>query len=139
MRFALIAVIAVVIAGCAGTFGQAMRGEIGSLMPGGGVTSEMVSAFCTSRAEYDAHLEDAQGTEYVARYPRVGWPACQVLAYIGRPAEQTRVETSGGVSSHWSYWETPPAPFPITPEKEARLVIVEPGPSGKGVVASVVW
>jgi hypothetical protein len=137
MRVILVALMAMAMVGCATiqqNLGQASMDRLW-------VRAE---PFCISRAEFDAHATDAMAVDVHVRRPRVGWPACQVLAYIGMPYEQTTVETQGGgLVAHWmferSVTERGLFGTTYTGEKDYKLVVVEPGPSGKGVVTSVVW
>lgn len=124
-RFAML--ILIVTAGCAGV----QRG-MGILAPGAGVDDRMVSRFCQSRAAYDGFLEDAKGHQRGWR-PTVGMSACQVLALVGKPDDESIVEGSGYASRHWTYFSGSGY------STDAHLVTIEHDENRFGVVASVVW
>jgi hypothetical protein len=133
MRKLMLASVCVLM-GCA-----TIASSMGILGPGVGVTPQIATAFCGSEQAFSEKLAAAKtaakgGTPVRAR---VGMTACEVLALIGKPHEQTTVETagSGGVIAHWTYWEASTR----RSGKEPRLVVLERGPDGRGVVQSVVW
>ena len=142
MRLAAIGTLAL-LTGCA-TYARSQ----GMLAPGIGVTDELISAGCESRAEYDELLAEAKTYRERAQFiPRSGWSACRVLATIGAPHENTWIDVQGSRAMQWTYWESAPAPSfgeammgAKSGGKVPRLVTIEPTEEHpRGEVTSVVW
>lgn len=119
--------LCVLLAGCAAV-GQAF----------GAATPEQQVAFCGSEEEYQR--ERVMGTEAARNVrgsdglmPEVGWSACRILAWYGRPQEQVRVATEHGEAVHWTYITG------TSRNRKARLIVFVPGADGRPVVESVVW
>ncbi|MGB0964309.1 MAG: hypothetical protein ACPGVY_16615 [Mycobacterium sp.] len=99
----LLSVALLAVAGCA-----AIERDMGVLRPGLGVSNEQVLRHCPSVDFYEQRKEHWLGVWRQNKtrlpVPRVGDPACEVLAKIGGPNRSDFTEVDGaGLSYSWWY------------------------------------